>query len=77
MATHRRKAAANAMFEYLYLVRFCRVPEYWEARIAEAVMNGKLEVKQPPSHVLLRQIHEVAASVMDALIESTQVAGSA
>jgi hypothetical protein len=77
MAQHRKKAAANALFEYLFLIRHRRLPAYWEARIGEAVMNGELEVKQPPTHVLLRQIHEVAAETMDALIDSTQVAGSA
>lgn len=69
----RKVAATSALFEYLFLLKQGRLPSYWEARLGEAIVRGEVEIKQVPQAVGLRQVHEVAAEVCDALNTSEAV----
>jgi hypothetical protein len=69
----RKRHAVTALFEYLFLLRHRRLPAYWEARLGEALVHGELTVIREPEGVGLRQVHEVAAEVADALTTSETV----
>lgn len=71
--THRKRAAINALFDYLFLLRHQRLASYWEARLGEALVVGELAVARTPSEIGLRCVHEVAAEVTDALMTSETV----
>ena len=73
MLMHRKQAAVTAMFDYLFLLKHERLASYWEARLGEALVNGEIVVKQAPTAIGLRQVHEVAAEVADALTTSEAV----
>ncbi len=67
---HRKQAAVNALFDYLFLLKNGRLASYWEARLGEALVRGEVTVNCTPTAVGLRQVHEVAAEVADALTTS-------
>jgi hypothetical protein len=69
----RKRAATNAVFDHLFHLRYKRVAAYWEARLGEAIVLGEIEVKKVPKETGLRQVHEVAAEVYDALTTSEAV----
>lgn len=69
----RKQAAIATLFEYLFLVKNSRLPTYWEARLGEAIVRGEISINQTPGAVGLRQVHEVAAEVLDALTTSEAV----
>jgi hypothetical protein len=73
MLTHRRRAAVTAMFDYYFLVKYARFASYWEARLGEALVHGEISVNQIPTAIGLRQVHLVAAEVLDALTTSEAV----
>jgi hypothetical protein len=70
---HRKKAAVTAMFDYLFLLKHGRLASYWEARLGEALVHGEVTMNCMPTAVGLRQVHEVAAEVVDALTTSEAV----
>jgi hypothetical protein len=71
--SHRKRAAANALFDYLFMLRHKRVAAYWEARLGEAIVMGEIEVKKSPKETGLAVVHEVAAEVIDAIRTSETV----
>jgi hypothetical protein len=73
-ALKQRKAqAVTALFEYLFTLKYGRLPSYWEARLAEALVHGEISVNQMLTAIGLRQVHEVVAEVLDALTTSEAV----
>lgn len=70
---HRKRAAVSTLFDYLFLLRQKRIAAYWEARLGEAIVMGEVRVVRMPKETGLRQVHEVAAEVQDALTTSEAV----
>lgn len=54
---------ALAVFEYLYLRRFGRLPVEWEAKLAEALFSDALAVLEPIKHGPIANVHDVVAAV--------------
>lgn len=62
-----RQGTAGLLFEYIYLLRYKRLPEVWEWTLGWALITGALVVVRPVEAMPLVAIHAAARDVQRAL----------
>ncbi len=77
LLTNQKRQAAQALFDHVYLVKNHRLPAFWENRLGVALILGEMAVNRLPSEACLRQVHLIAAEVLDAITNAERAAASA
>lgn len=67
----KREKTAMAVFDYLFLARFERLPVDWETELARAVLSESLAFLEPPARGALAQVYE-AVVLTEAVMEKLE-----